>query len=144
MALPTLTGTGRITHDPELRFASNGTAVCKIPLAFNARRKNQAGEWEDGDTLYINGTLFGDRAETAAEHLARGVEVIVTGRLKTRQWEAQDGQKRSATELLIDSIAPTLRAAAKKAARATGPQPADADPWATPNTGGGFSDEPPF
>ncbi|MBA9002031.1 single-stranded DNA-binding protein [Thermomonospora cellulosilytica] len=146
MPLPTMTGTARLTHDPELRFGQSGVAVAKVSLAFNSRRKNQAGEWEDGDTFFVTGTLFGDRAEAAAEHLAKGTEVEVRGRLKTRTWE-QDGVKRSAAELLIDAIAPTLRSAAKKAARTGGngqrtPQPA-ADPWATGGPSG-FSDEPPF
>lgn len=146
MALPTLTGTARLTADPELKFTGNGIAVAKINLAFNSRRKNQqTGEWEDADTFFVGGTLFGDRAETAAEHLRKGTEVEVRGRLKTRQWE-QDGQRRSMPELLVDAIAPTLRSATKKADRSGTPAaPSSGDPWATTTGGGGgFSSDPPF
>lgn len=149
MALPALTGTARLTRDPELIFSPSGTAVGKISLAFNSRRKNpQTGEWEDGDSFFITGVLFGDRAEAAVEHLTKGVEVEVRGRLKTRQWE-QEGQRRSMPELLIDAIAPALRSAAKKAARAGGdsqrPSQPAGDPWSTGGqSSGGFSNDPPF
>lgn len=146
MALPILSGTARLTADPELRFGPSGTAVAKLNLAFNSRRKNQqTGEWEDGDVLFVGGTLFADQAEAAAEHLLRGAEVAVSGRLKTRQWETKEGEKRSTVELLIDSIGPTVRGLSKKSDRAkpTTAKPGE-DPWATPATGGGFGDEPPF
>jgi single-strand DNA-binding protein len=141
MALPTLTGTGRLYADPDLKFSQSGTAVGKIPLAFNSRRKNQqTGEWEDGDSFFITGVLFGDSAESAVEALRKGTEVLVAGRLKTRSWE-QDGQKRSITEMSIDSIAPTLRANAKKSQRSG--TPASNDQWSQ-SSQGGFSDDPPF
>lgn len=143
MSLPTLSGTGRLYADPDLRFGSTGTAVAKIPLAFNSRRKNQqTGDWEDGDSYFITGTLFGDRAEAAVEALQRGAEVVVSGRLKTRQWE-QDGEKRSMPELMIDSIGPTVRAVTKKTDRATVVPP---DPRSQQATAGvrRQTDEPPF
>ena len=127
MALPTITGTARLYADPELKFGQTGTAVARIPLVFNARRKNSAGEWEDADSCFLTGALFGQQAEAAAEQLAKGTEVEIRGRLRTRTWE-QDGQRRSTTELIIDSIAPTLRNQARRADRSAG-QP-DNDPWA--------------
>lgn len=158
MALPNMTGTARLYADVELRFGGNGTAVAKIPLVFNSRRKNRdTGEWEDADSFFITGTLFKDRAEAAAEKLNRGDEVAVSGRLKTRSWEDQDGNKRSMTELMLDEVAPTLRTLMPKANRSGGqggfgqpqggqqsPQGAPAgDPWAT-GGGGGFDEKPPF
>jgi single-strand DNA-binding protein len=173
MALPNLSGTARLYADVELRFAANGNPVTKVPLVFNSRRKNQqTNEWEDGDSFFVTGTLFKDRAEWAAEKLNRGDEVIVTGRLKTRSWEDKDGQKRSTVELMVDEIGPTLRTLIPKAQRQGGgfghdtppagrpggqdtyggqgrggrqsAPPAD-DPWAS---GGGqqtgFADDPPF
>lgn len=135
MALPTLTGTGRLTSDPELRFSANGVAVCKVDLAFNDRRKNQqTGEWEDSGVLFVRGTAFKQLAENICESLAKGVEVAVTGRLKTEQWETREGEKRSATELLIDSIGPSLRTATATVQRmqrsgGTSGRPAAADAW---------------
>lgn len=130
MALPTIIGTARLTHDPELKFGQTGTAVARIPLAFNSRRKTETGEWEDADSCFLTGALFGQQAEAAAEHLAKGTEVEIRGRLRTRTWE-QDGQRRSTTELIIDSIAPTLRNQARRADR--GNSRPDNDPWAAAN-----------
>ncbi len=166
--LPTLTGVGRLTADPELRFTQAGKAVASIPLAFNSRRLNkQTNQWEDGDVFYIRGTVWERLAENATETLAKGMEVLVTGELRTEQWE-KDGQKHERPALLIRSIAPNLAFAvatvAKDAAsqqngqnggqRSSQPQqgqaqrsrptnpPAD-DPWAV-DAAKGYSDEPPF
>lgn len=152
MSLPTLSGTGRLTADPELRFAPSGTAVCKVNVAFNSRRKNAQGEWEDADVLFVGGTLFKEAAENAAETLGKGDEVIVSGRLKTRQWETPDGEKRSTVELLIDSIGPSLRyaqAKVQKMGRSSqgGTAAAADDPWAsaTPaQPAAASASEPPF
>jgi single-strand DNA-binding protein len=149
MSLPTLTGVGRATADPELRFAGSGTAVCTVNLAFNSRRKNpQTQEWEDGDVFFVRATGFRELAESMAESLSRGTEVLVTGRLKTEQWEDRaTGEKRSAVSLLLDGIGPNLRyatAAVKKADRSEGtPQgPSTDDPWGSgPVTG---DSQPPF
>ncbi|MFJ4009423.1 single-stranded DNA-binding protein [Streptomyces sp. NPDC090026] len=162
MALPSITGTGRLTADPELRFTSSGKAVASVPLAFNSRRKNDRGEWEDGDTFYVRGTVWERLAENVAESLAKGMEVLVSGELRTESWE-KDGQKYERPALLIRSIGPGLAfavaAVSKDAggqqqssgrAAAAGPArgqtqrsrpsaPPQDDPWAT-----GTGDEPPF
>ncbi|WEH40766.1 single-stranded DNA-binding protein [Streptomyces sp. AM 2-1-1] len=167
MALPTLTGVGRLTADPELRFTPSSKAVASIPLAFNSRRLNQqTQQWEDGDVLYVRGTVWERLAENAAETLEKGMEVVVTGELRTESWE-KDGVKHERTALLIRSIAPSLAFATAKVTKATpgasGPQqggqargqsqqgrpptsrpaqpPAD-DPWAV-DAAKGYS-EPPF
>ncbi|MFD3614457.1 single-stranded DNA-binding protein [Streptomyces sp. NPDC058676] len=165
--LPTLTGVGRLTADPELRFTQSQKAVASVPLAFNSRRLNkQTNQWEDGDVFFIRGTAWERLAENVAETLAKGMEVLVTGELRTEQWE-KDGQKHERPALLIRSIAPNLAFAiatvSKDAAsqqngqsggqrtasqqgqaqrsRPTSP-PAD-DPWAV-DAAKGYSDEPPF
>ncbi|MEO3929264.1 single-stranded DNA-binding protein [Micromonosporaceae bacterium B7E4] len=138
MSLPTVHGTARLTEDPELRFAASGTAVCKVRLAFNSRKKDASGEWVDGDVCFLDGTVFKQEAEHVAESLQRGLEVVVTGRLKTRKYETREGETRYAMELLIDAIGPTLRyatASVQKVQRGgSGPAPsgqAADDPWAT-------------
>ena len=147
MSLPTLTGTGRLIADPELRIAPSGTAVCNVRIAFNSRKKNEAGEWIDGDTCYMNGTLFRDEAERVAESLPKGTEVFVTGRLKTRKYVDQQGQERSATDMVIDSIGPTLKYANVKVAKLQRSKPAGEpsteDAWATA-VGKVDEDEAPF
>lgn len=117
MSLPTLTGVGRLTADPELRFTQAGKAVASIPLAFNSRRLNQqTQQWEDGDTFFIRGTVWERLAENATETLSKGMEVIVTGELRTESWE-KDGQKHERPALLIRSIAPNLAFAIAKVSK---------------------------
>ncbi|MCA1191682.1 single-stranded DNA-binding protein [Saccharopolyspora sp. 6V] len=149
MSLPTMTGVGRLTGDVEVRFSQSGTAVGTVPLAFNARRRNkQTNEWEDGDVFFVRGTVFGDTAEYVQESLSRGMEVVVTGRLKTDQWEDKEsGQKRSATSLLIDSIGPSLRFATAKVSkveRGAGKGASAGESWGSAPPSSNFSDEPPF
>ncbi|MFG2144113.1 single-stranded DNA-binding protein [Streptomyces sp. NPDC048696] len=142
MSLPTLTGVGRIVADPELSFTQSGKAVARIRLAFNSRRKNDRGEWVDGDTFWVRGTAWERLAEHVAETLAKGMEVLVSGEVRTESWE-KDGQKHQATTLLIRSIGPSLAYATATVTRSTGTTtnaghpaptrpatPAD-DPWAT-------------
>lgn len=140
MSLPNLSGAARLFADVELRYSPQGTAVCKVPLVFNSRRYNKTTqEWEDGDSLFITGTVFGENGEAAAEQLTKGTEVTVTGRAKTRQWTTDTGDKRSIVELLIDSIGVTARA--KKSTRSAN---ASGDQWSSPARPAGQTDEPPF
>ena len=129
MALPTLTGTARLTADPELRITTTGTTIARLNLAFNARKKDPGtGEWVDGDVFFVSATLFGSLAENACESLGKGVEVVVSGRLKTRQWETDGGEKRTAVELLVDEVGPALRwaqATVRKTGRTSPAAPAE-------------------
>lgn len=160
MSLPILTGVGRLTEDPELRFTPSGKAVAKVRLAFNSRKKDDNGNWVDGDVFFVDGTAWEREAENIAESLTKGTEVMVTGRLKTRSYE-KDGQKRFATDLAIEAIGPTLKYATatveknqRDGATSNGSRSSGGDdPWATATpagaaAGGGrsgnFDDEPPF
>lgn len=155
MTLPTLNGTARLIEDPELRFgAGSGKAVVKVRLAFNSRKKNQnTGEWEDSDSFFVDGKAFEQFAENIAETLHRGMEVTVSGRLRTEKWETKEGEKRSAPSLLLDSIGPSLRSATAvvtKASRGQGQQAYQearqrqgaesvGDPWQAGTPGSGSS-----
>jgi single-strand DNA-binding protein len=156
MSLPNLSGVGRLTQDPEIRFSSSGVAVCTVNLAFNSRRKNpQTNEWEDGEVFYVRGTLFKQLAENAVETLVKGMEVNVSGRLKTEQWQDKNtGDKRSAAALIIESIGPNLAYATAKVQKlgrdgGSSQQPRSAmpgDPWASVPAGqqSEMADEAPF
>lgn len=155
MGLPNLSGVGRCTEDPILRLSQSGTAVCSVNLAFNSRRKDpNTGEWSDGDTFFVRATAFKELAESMAESLTRGCEVVVSGRLKTDSWEDKNsGEKRSATSLLVDAIGPSMRWATVSVNKADrgdqSPKASSAasteDPWGSaPPAGGSFADEPPF
>ncbi|MFF9003731.1 single-stranded DNA-binding protein [Streptomyces achromogenes] len=171
MSLPTLNGTARLIDNPELRFSAQGTAVVKLRLAFNARRKDDNGQWVDGDVFFIDGTVFGQYAQNITDSLEKGMEVVVSGRLRTERWETREGEKRSGPSLLVDSIGPSLRNATAKVTKASGGSGtgqrdarqavqrgansgAGEDPWASSATAGqagawgagsgGYSDEAPF
>jgi single-strand DNA-binding protein len=105
----TVTHVGNITRDPELRFTPTGQATATFGLAVNRRWQNrQTQEWEEA-TSFFDVVCWREMAENAAESLARGSRVIVTGRLDQRSWENQEGEKRSKIEVTADEIGPSLR-----------------------------------
>ncbi|MBM2822951.1 MAG: single-strand binding protein [Thermoleophilia bacterium] len=94
---------GNLTRDPELRHTPSGTAVCSLRLAVNTRRKDESGEWTDKPN-YFDITVWGQQGENCAQYLAKGRPVAIDGRLEWREWEAQDGAKRQAVEVVADSV----------------------------------------
>lgn len=105
----TVTLVGNATREPELRFTNSGQAVASFGLAFNKRKRNDRGEWEDSDPAFFDITCWGQLAENVAESVEKGTRVIVTGRLDQRSWENQEGEKRSKVEVVADEVAPSLR-----------------------------------
>ncbi|HSJ18621.1 MAG TPA: single-stranded DNA-binding protein [Solirubrobacterales bacterium] len=96
--------TGNLTRDPELRTTPGGTSVCKLRVAVNSRRKDSAsGEWVDKPN-YFDVTVWGAQGENCATYLSKGRPVAVEGRLDWREWEAQDGSKRQAVEIIANSV----------------------------------------
>ena len=95
---------GNLTRDPELRHTPSGTAVCSLRLAVNTRRKDGAtGEWTEKPN-YFDITVWGNQGENCAQYLSKGRPVAIDGRLEWREWEAQDGTKRQATDIIADSV----------------------------------------
>lgn len=155
-----ITVVGNLVADPELRFTPAGQPVATFRLASTPRTFNKTTqEWEDGDSLFLAVNVWKQAAEHVAESLQRGMRVIVTGRLKQRNYETKAGEKRTAYEVEADDVGPSLRNASAKVTRAersgaggfggtpaAARQPAAAsaraeDPWASD---AGYSDEPPF
>ncbi len=129
MSLPTVTGVGTLTHEPELRFTQSGKAVATVNIACNARRYNKETQtWEDGDATYLRGTIWSDAAENVAESLEKGARVVFSGTLRQNSWEDKEGNKRSSLELLVDEIGPSLKWATAKVSKAG--KKAAGDPWA--------------
>ena len=96
--------TGNLTADPELRSLPSGSSVCKLRIACNTRRKDGgSGEWVDKPN-YFNVTVWGAQGENAARYLAKGRPVAIDGRLEWHEWDAQDGTKRSAVDIIADSV----------------------------------------
>jgi single-strand DNA-binding protein len=95
---------GNLTRDPELRHTPSGMAVCSLRIAVNTRRKDQAsGQWVEKPN-YFDITVWGQQGENCAQYLAKGRPVGVDGRLEWREWDAQDGTKRQAVEVIADSV----------------------------------------
>jgi single-strand DNA-binding protein len=97
--------TGNLTSDPELRSLPSGTSVCKLRVACNTRRKdNASGEWVDKPN-YFDVTVWGAQGENCARYLSKGRPVAVDGRLEWREWEATDGSgKRQAVDIIADTV----------------------------------------
>lgn len=144
-----ITVTGNLAADAELRFTPNGAAVANFTVCDTPRKfDKQTQEWTDnGDTLYLRCSVWREWAEWAGEHLHRGDRVTVTGRLKQRNWDDQEGNKRSVVEADVDSI--SVHPRAQRSQGAQRPQQGG-DPWGQqPGHGGGFpsssdGSEPPF
>lgn len=94
--------TCRLTREPDVRRTASGMAVLTLGVAFNDRRKNQAGEWEDVGN-FADATLFGARAEAIANYLHKGSRIAIEGKLRYSSWE-RDGQKRSKLEIMVDEL----------------------------------------
>ena len=164
-----ITIAGNLVDDPELRFTPAGQPVARFRVASTPRfRDNSTGEWKDGDSLFLTCNVWRQAAENVAESLQRGMRVIVSGRLRQRSYETKEGEKRTVYEVEVDDVGPSLRNASAKVAKVSrsgggfsggggggggngsggsggsGGGRAEADPWASSDSGGGFSDEPPF
>ena len=164
----TITVIGNLVDDPELRFTPSGAPVANFRIASTPRTfDRQSNEWKDGDTLFLSCAVWRQAAENVAESLQRGMRVIVQGRLKSRQYETREGEKRTVFEIDVEEVGPSLRNATAKVAKTQrsggggggysgggggggfqqgAPQcaPAD-DPWATPapqQGGGGWGGPP--
>jgi single-strand DNA-binding protein len=96
--------TGNLTRDPELRTTGGGMAICKLRIACNTRRKNNAtGEWEDKPNFF-DVTVWGAQGENCSRFLSKGRPVAIDGRLEWREYETQDGQKRQSIDIIADSV----------------------------------------
>jgi single-strand DNA-binding protein len=95
---------GNLTRDPELRATPSGTSVCALRVAVNDRAKDPTtGEWTDKPN-YFSVDVFGAQGERCAQWLARGRQVAIEGRLRWREWETQEGQKREAVSVIANNV----------------------------------------
>ncbi len=116
----TLTIVGNLTADPELRFTPAGHAVADFTVASTPRSYDrQAGQWRDGEPLFLRCTAWRQLAEHAAESLTKGTRVIVTGRLRQRSFELTEGVTRTVTELDVDELGPSLRHSTARVTKTT-------------------------
>ncbi|MCB1247060.1 MAG: single-stranded DNA-binding protein, partial [Acidimicrobiia bacterium] len=89
---------GNLVEDPELRFTASGVAMARIRIAVNRRWRDNNNEWQE-ETSFFGGTCWREVAENVAESLSKGDRVFITGRLEQRNWETNEGEKRSIIEV---------------------------------------------
>lgn len=94
---------GNLTQDPEVRQTPNGQNVCTIGVATNRSWKDAAGATQE-KVEFHSVVMWGKLAEIAGQYLHKGKQVYIEGRLETRSWEAQDGQKKYRTEIIAESM----------------------------------------
>lgn len=151
-----ITVVGNLTADPELRYTQNGLPVANFTIASTPRTFDRAsGEWKDGDALFLRASCWREFAEHVAGSLSKGMRVVAQGRLRQRSYQDREGNNRTAIELEVDEIGPSLRYATAQVTRAAknadagksqAAQPADQE-WPTPEPGaqwGSFGDDTPF
>ena len=157
-----ITVVGNLTADPELRYTQNGLPVANFTIASTPRTfDRQANEWKDGEALFLRASVWREFAEHVAGSLTKGMRVVAQGRLRQRSYQDRDGNNRTAIELEVDEIGPSLRYATAQVTRAQSggggarpaPQQVSEEPWSTPGsstsadawaTPGSFGDETPF
>jgi single-strand DNA-binding protein len=137
--------TGNLTRDPELRSTPGGTSVCSLRVAVNSRRKEaETGQWVDKPN-YFDVTVFGAQGDNCAQYLAKGRPVAVEGRLNWREWEAQDGSKRQAVDIIADAVQFLgSRDAPQSNGAVESDIPADTSDFQEAAVGGGKDDDIPF
>ena len=114
----TITVIGNLTADPELRFTTAGAAVANFTIASTARYfDREANQWRDGQALFLRCSVWRDAAENVTETLKRGARVIAQGRMKQRNYETREGEKRTVIELEVDEIGASLRFATAQITR---------------------------
>lgn len=162
-----ITIVGNIVAEPELRFTPAGAAVCNFRVASTPRTYNkQTQQWEDGEAMFLTCNAWRQLGENTAESLAKGMRVIVTGKLKQRSFQTREGDNRTTFEIDVEEVGPSLRYATaqvnrnpheggqkspnqqqaqQNAQQGLGAQPAN-DPWKSQGgfSGQGTNDEPPF
>lgn len=113
---------GRLGGAPELKYTPSGTAVAELRLATD--RSIQDGEERRQLTDWHNVVVWGKQAEAVAQYTRKGSLINVEGRLQTRSWDGQDGQKRSKTEVVSEAVRFLDRAPQREAESEAAPEPA--------------------
>jgi single-strand DNA-binding protein len=157
-----ITVVGNLTADPELRYTQGGLAVANFTIASTPRTfDRQSNDWKDGEALFLRASCWREFAEHVAGSLTKGMRVVATGNLKQRTYQDRDGNNRTAIELEVNEIGPSLRYATAQVTRASGGggggrgqvSSGAEEPWAASpasgsddvwNTPGNYNDETPF
>ena len=137
-----VTVSGNLTREPELRNLPSGQAVCSLRIAHNERYKDASGQWADR-AAYFDVTIWSGLGEWMGRNLHKGQKVVVSGRLRWREW-GEEGNKRQAVDITADSVVPVVREGGGGGGGSNGytPRsdvPADTSDFALAQGGGGSS-----
>ncbi|MCX5702502.1 MAG: single-stranded DNA-binding protein [Candidatus Omnitrophica bacterium] len=94
---------GNLTKDPELRYTPQGTAVVNLRLAVNRRFRDRNQEQKE-EVCFITAVVWDKQAETCNQYLHKGSPIFVEGRLQSRSWEDNSGQKRNVIEVRAERV----------------------------------------
>ena len=113
----TVTVTGNLTREPEIRYTRDGQASVLLGVAVNRRwQDRETHEWEEA-TSFFDVICWRDLAENVAMSLMKGMRVMVTGRLEQRTWETETGERRSRVEIVAEEVGASLRFATAEVRR---------------------------
>lgn len=135
MPLPQISITGNVVETPTLRFTASGKAVVSFRVAANERKRTEAGGWTDGDSCFLSISAWEQQAEAIAEQVDKGTKVVVTGKLRERQWQDKEGNNRTSFEVQAYDVAIVVRPPKAEREKPTAPVE---DPWSTPANGSPF------
>ena len=123
-----ITISGNITREPELRYTPSGVSKVSFGVAVNRSwRNSQTQEWEE-QTSFFNVVAWRQLADNASATLTKGSRVVVTGRLEQRSWETEQGEKRSIVEIVADDVSASLKFATAEVHRVERSGPSDGGP----------------
>jgi single-strand DNA-binding protein len=120
---PTVTVVGNVGSDPEVRFMSDGTAVCNFSIAVTESKLKDT-KWIDGDTTWFRVSVWRKFGETVAEAVTKGQRLVIVGKLKISEYE-KDGEKRMRPEITADTLGIVPKATQKTNETKTD----DGSPW---------------
>ena len=124
--MSTITFTGNLADEPELRFTPSGRQVVRLTVIENRRRKTEDGtDWEDAEPNVFRVQAWGTYAENITESCSKGDRVVVSGSVRTDRWTDKDsGDARTAQHVVADEVAFSLKFHTVRATKATRPVPA--------------------
>ncbi|TRZ94970.1 single-stranded DNA-binding protein [bacterium] len=130
---------GNLTKDPELRYTPQGTAVVNLRLAVNRRFKNKNQELKE-EVCFLTAVAWDKQAETCNQYLHKGSALFIEGRLQSRSWEDNAGQKRNVIEVKVERVqflgAPVAKVASEPAVEIPQEEPTTETSWLQESEGG--------
>lgn len=131
----TTTIIGNLTREPEIRYTKDGQATATLGVAVNRRwQDRQTQQWEES-TSFFDVICWRDLAENVALSLAKGMRVVVTGRLEQRSWETDEGDRRTRVEISAEDVGPSLGFATADVQRSDRRVPSSAEEGAADSPG---------